>query len=189
MKVLVSGILLWSACQQGEEFQGYCKELSNQYSDPAITLATGEARCAEVLQFGSTVESRYGMGFSAWLETVLPQRAEFEIDAIEALSDRSDWAPVSFDFQPLIPCGGIIMTDVQWKNSLLSKIVRQKPSRIYVSLGILIDGNQAKIRVKQDFDCDGVPAVTEMVGTFKQGIPSIAGGWQPISTHNVEIDE
>jgi hypothetical protein len=63
---------------------------------------------------------------------------------------------------------------------------------MYVSLAVEIPpspGDMAAIRAFQDFDCDHVVGVTELVGEFHRGLPLVGGGWKLISSKASPIDE
>jgi hypothetical protein len=183
----LAAVILLFACQRDAPIAS-CRELA-QYSASGIVLASTEARCAEVLAFGSTVGDKYNMGFSEWLTEVLPQRAAFIVDSIRALTEGDKWLPASFGPTPDMRCGGITVTDEMWKGTVLSKILTARPSKIYVSLSISVEGERATIRVTQDFDCDGKVGLTEVVGRFRKGQPMLAGGWIRLSTKTAEVDE
>lgn len=181
-------ILLWG-CQSSDR-ESACAELSH-YTEEGIVLARDEARCAELLQFASSVPDLYGMKFEEWLSTVLPQRSTYMLDAISSLTDSSGWSPHSFSAEPpLIPCGGLKLTDAYWNTSILSKIIRNRPDTLYISLQITIDQrSKATIRAIQDFNCDLKTSFSEMIGIYRPGVSPITGGWQRLSTNVAEIDE
>ena len=186
MNRLIAASLLM-ACQR-QPSEPPCQELA-RYAPDGVTLASEEQRCIELLEFASTTKQKYGLEFGLWLQTVVPQRALFMLDAVSALTDPQRWQPMSFSPQPVVPCGGLVVTDAVWTSSVLSNIIQQKPDKMYVSLGISVEGNLATIRVIQDFNCDNQPASTVLIGRFKRGLDPLAGGWDRISTSTAEIDE
>jgi len=188
MKAPIVALLL-VGCQN----KNSCAELQ-QYAPAGVTLARGEAQCAEMLAFADTVPSNYGMDFRTWLATVVPQRTYMVQETIFALVGQRSWTPQSFDPVPNeVPCGhGVPLTDDLWASSPLSQILGMRPKQLYVSLAVEIPaspGDMAAIRVYQDFDCDHVVGVMELVGEFKVGLPILGGGWQLQSTVVSPINE
>ena len=178
-------VVACSSCSSGGQQQSNCAEL-NQYAPPGVTLGTDEAQCAQTLAFADTVQARYGMDFRTWLSTVLPQRDTMVEDAIYALIGQRSWTAQTFAPTPTeVPCGGIPVTDELWLNSPLSEILSMRPERLYVALGIEVPptpGDMAAIRVYQDFNCDHIVGVMELVGEFHAGLPLLGGGWKLMST-------
>jgi len=160
-----------------------CEEL-NRFAPKGIVIASEETRCQAILDFAATTKDRYGLEFSEWLDVVFPQKARLLLDMFQALTlpgplDKS-WRPASFPREPAeVPCGkGKEVTEGWWKESVLSKVVRDRPEKLYVSLALDISGDLATVRVYQDFDCDGVLGVTEVSARFRAGLSPSHGGWE-----------
>lgn len=189
--LVVLCVSAWTtSCQRKEE--SACAELAGLVP-PGVVLASEETRCAELLAFAAATELRYRMTFPAWLEVVAGQRVELLLDAVEALSNSPTWAPASFGSEPAhVPCDtGFVVTDSWWAQSALERVLRQKPDRLYVSMGIDVDPqtSTATIRISQDFDCDLTRGLMVTVGQFQRGRSPFAGGWKLLSSTTPELDE
>lgn len=171
------------ACQQAETA---CEEV-NRYLPSGAAFSNDEQRCAEILQFSRTVPSRYGMDFKRWLETVSRQRFTLSTGAILWLSQTTSH---SFSRVPAsVPCGGLVVDDLVWNRSVLPEILPERPPKLYASVALELSApsppaQEGKVRVYQDFDCDGDLGVMEIVGTFAAGSP-----WRALRSSFPPIDE
>lgn len=185
MRKAVLLVVACSSCSSSGQQQTSCAEL-NQYAPEGIRLGSNESECAQTLAFADTVQARYGMDFRTWLSTVLSQRSMMVEEAIYALIGQRSWTPQTFaQVPPELPCGGVPLTDDLWLNSPLSQILSMRPEHLYVALAIEnppTPGDMAAIRVYQDFNCDHVVGLMELVGEFHSGLPLLGGGWKLMST-------
>lgn len=171
-----------------------CDEL-NRFAPKGIVIASEETRCQAILDFAATTKERYGLEFSEWLDVVFPQKSKLLLGMFQALvipgpPDKS-WRPASFSREPAeVPCGrGEEVTERWWKESVLSRVVRDRPEKLYVSLALDISGDLATVRIYQDFDCDGELGVTELSARFRAGFSPSHGGWtltKPTVVPNLE---
>lgn len=131
------------------------------------------------------------MEFASWLNAAPGQRVALVHNVTMSLTEVR--TPASFAMEPATaPCDpGQVVTDETWATSNLRPFLQQPPERLYVSLSLNIDiaTSKAVIRAFQDFDCDGVIGVQELVGEFKPGVPALSGGWRLISSKLPQIDE
>jgi hypothetical protein len=186
MKLTVT--LLLVACTRPDATPP-CDEL-NSYAPKGVSLGSNDAQCSELLEFAKTVPARYNMDFRSWLQVVPKQTVQFLNDSINSLSLYTTWPPTSFGPEPAqVPCGGTPTTDTLWNGSNLSKILQARPSMLYASLSIAIDGNLATVHVLQDFNCDGTQGTTELVGHFQQGESPLAGGWSLVRSSVAPLDQ
>lgn len=172
-------LALPSGCARREP----CADL-NRFADPGIVIASEDERCRAILDFAALTEERYGLGFKEWLAVVYAQKVVLFLDIFQALTvpgppDES-WQPASFPREPAeVPCGkGEEVSEGWWRASVLSRVIRSRPAKMYVSLGLEINGDVATIRVYQDFDCDGEIGVNELTARFRTGLGPTHGGWE-----------